>query len=490
MVPAVPEIEKVEPTGVGDAFRAGFLAALEWDLSLERAAQLGCLLAVYVVEQVGTQEYTLHQQQFVDRFAGGLRRRGRRRDRRARQDPAPLTPSRVVTAAGAPRTAAPRRRRRPRRRTPDRASGTTPATSGRAAGSSATTASVPPTGTSAMLLASRMTGSGHASRGSPARCRRPRGHRRQPGGRSRRQDTGQRRQQPVDVGLGRVARQRHPDVAVGQRAHRGQHVRGLEAAGRARRARRDREPEPVELGHQGLAVDVEAGEGHQVRQPSHRVADDVDVRERSPAPARSRSTSAALPGADLVPLGDDRLQRGGRGERRPGRSRTRPPGRRCGRRSGTARASGRPCAPAARRRRRARPTCARRPPPPAQPPGRSTRPAAARGVREERVRRAGRPSPRPRRAAAACPPPGSPPGRRPPRSAQPPGPPPARRAARVPRGPRAPRPSYRRSGGTTTPRPPAPRSARPRCAPAGCWSVDGPAAARAPPGGPPACRRR
>ena len=69
VVAAVPEIEKVEPTGVGDAFRAGFLAALEWDLSLERAAQLGCLLAVYVVEKVGTQEYTLHQQQFVQRFA-------------------------------------------------------------------------------------------------------------------------------------------------------------------------------------------------------------------------------------------------------------------------------------------------------------------------------------------------------------------------------------------------------------------------------------
>ena len=68
-VPAVPEIEKVEPTGVGDAFRAGFLAALAWDLSLERAAQLGCLLAVYVVEKVGTQEYTLHQSAFVKRFA-------------------------------------------------------------------------------------------------------------------------------------------------------------------------------------------------------------------------------------------------------------------------------------------------------------------------------------------------------------------------------------------------------------------------------------
>ena len=69
LVAAVPEIEKVEPTGVGDAFRAGFMAALEWGLSLERAAQLGCLLAVYVVEKVGTQEYTLSQKAFVARFA-------------------------------------------------------------------------------------------------------------------------------------------------------------------------------------------------------------------------------------------------------------------------------------------------------------------------------------------------------------------------------------------------------------------------------------
>ena len=62
--------EKVEPTGVGDAFRAGFLAGQAWGLSLERSAQLGCLLAVYVVERVGTQEYTLHRQAFIERFAG------------------------------------------------------------------------------------------------------------------------------------------------------------------------------------------------------------------------------------------------------------------------------------------------------------------------------------------------------------------------------------------------------------------------------------
>jgi adenosine kinase len=69
VVPAVQAVATVEPTGVGDAFRAGFLAALEWELSLERAAQLGCLLAVHVVEKVGTQEYTLHRAPFLRRFA-------------------------------------------------------------------------------------------------------------------------------------------------------------------------------------------------------------------------------------------------------------------------------------------------------------------------------------------------------------------------------------------------------------------------------------
>ncbi|MCW2757307.1 MAG: ribokinase [Nocardioidaceae bacterium] len=61
-------VEAVEPTGVGDAFRAGFLAALSWDLGLERAAQVGSTLASYVVETVGTQEYTFTSDHFVERF--------------------------------------------------------------------------------------------------------------------------------------------------------------------------------------------------------------------------------------------------------------------------------------------------------------------------------------------------------------------------------------------------------------------------------------
>lgn len=56
-VGVVPEKEKVDPTGVGDAFRAGFLAGTSGGLTLERAAQLGSLIAVQVLETDGGQEW-------------------------------------------------------------------------------------------------------------------------------------------------------------------------------------------------------------------------------------------------------------------------------------------------------------------------------------------------------------------------------------------------------------------------------------------------
>lgn len=56
-VGVVPAERVADPTGVGDAFRAGFLAGLGWGLSHERCAQVGALLATHVVESVGTQEY-------------------------------------------------------------------------------------------------------------------------------------------------------------------------------------------------------------------------------------------------------------------------------------------------------------------------------------------------------------------------------------------------------------------------------------------------
>ena len=57
---ALPEKSKVDPTGVGDAFRAGFLAGKPRP-AFERSAQLGSLMATLVLETVGTQEYSLDQ---------------------------------------------------------------------------------------------------------------------------------------------------------------------------------------------------------------------------------------------------------------------------------------------------------------------------------------------------------------------------------------------------------------------------------------------
>ena len=63
------ERSKTDPTGVGDSFRSGFIAGLAWGLSHERCAQLGALIATYVIETMGTQEYRFTGDEFVARFA-------------------------------------------------------------------------------------------------------------------------------------------------------------------------------------------------------------------------------------------------------------------------------------------------------------------------------------------------------------------------------------------------------------------------------------
>ncbi len=70
-VPAVTPREEValEPTGVGDAFRSGFLAGRARALDLERSAQLGSLVATLALETVGTQEYRLEGAEPLRRFA-------------------------------------------------------------------------------------------------------------------------------------------------------------------------------------------------------------------------------------------------------------------------------------------------------------------------------------------------------------------------------------------------------------------------------------
>ncbi|MSO43572.1 MAG: carbohydrate kinase family protein [Actinobacteria bacterium] len=63
------ENSKIDPTGVGDSFRSGFIAGLAWGVSHERCAQIGALIATYVIETMGTQEYRFTGDEFVERFA-------------------------------------------------------------------------------------------------------------------------------------------------------------------------------------------------------------------------------------------------------------------------------------------------------------------------------------------------------------------------------------------------------------------------------------
>ena len=67
-VPVAQEKSIKDPTGVGDAFRAGFLTGLVWGLELEACAQVGSLLATYVIETIGTQEFELDKSEFVLRL--------------------------------------------------------------------------------------------------------------------------------------------------------------------------------------------------------------------------------------------------------------------------------------------------------------------------------------------------------------------------------------------------------------------------------------
>jgi adenosine kinase len=68
LVPPVTGVEPREPTGAGDGFRAGFLAGVAWGVSLERAAQLGNMIAVQALEAVGPQDYELKPAPLADRF--------------------------------------------------------------------------------------------------------------------------------------------------------------------------------------------------------------------------------------------------------------------------------------------------------------------------------------------------------------------------------------------------------------------------------------
>lgn len=67
-IPTVPEDEIVDPTGVGDAFRGGFLAGYSLGFDWKLCGEIGSLAAVYCLEQRGTQNHSYTPGEFVARF--------------------------------------------------------------------------------------------------------------------------------------------------------------------------------------------------------------------------------------------------------------------------------------------------------------------------------------------------------------------------------------------------------------------------------------
>ena len=68
VVPAFPVKNIIDPTGVGDAFRGGFLRGFQEKFPWELCGKIGSLSAAYCLEQNGTQSHQYTVEKFVDRF--------------------------------------------------------------------------------------------------------------------------------------------------------------------------------------------------------------------------------------------------------------------------------------------------------------------------------------------------------------------------------------------------------------------------------------
>ncbi|TAN31540.1 carbohydrate kinase family protein [bacterium] len=67
-IPPAPAVLEADPTGAGDAYRAGLVAGLLRGLDLEAAGRVASLASTYVVEHVGTIEHVYTPAEFSRRY--------------------------------------------------------------------------------------------------------------------------------------------------------------------------------------------------------------------------------------------------------------------------------------------------------------------------------------------------------------------------------------------------------------------------------------
>jgi adenosine kinase len=68
VIPVVPQYEITDPTGVGDAYRGGFLTGLRLGLDWDLCGRIGALAATYCLEKEGPQGHFYTRDEFIARF--------------------------------------------------------------------------------------------------------------------------------------------------------------------------------------------------------------------------------------------------------------------------------------------------------------------------------------------------------------------------------------------------------------------------------------
>jgi adenosine kinase len=69
LIPPVPVDHVLDPTGAGDAFRAGVLKGMTMDLPWDVACQMGSTVASFSLEYYGTQEHSFDWEKFCERYS-------------------------------------------------------------------------------------------------------------------------------------------------------------------------------------------------------------------------------------------------------------------------------------------------------------------------------------------------------------------------------------------------------------------------------------
>ncbi len=67
-IPAAKVTDIIDPTGAGDAFRAGLLKGIVMGKDIETSAKIGAVCAAYAIERYGTQEHSFSYNEFLTRY--------------------------------------------------------------------------------------------------------------------------------------------------------------------------------------------------------------------------------------------------------------------------------------------------------------------------------------------------------------------------------------------------------------------------------------